>query len=117
MAALEIRCTQCGAETLLRREPLYEGFRKVGETLACSGCGHRFPDEASVPYITRPPVAIFSEADRPRTPALFSEADKTRNCRHCAHYLKNPFTQWCSRHKRETEALDVCADFKRKPAT
>lgn len=117
MAALEINCPACGNEALLRREPVYEGFRKTGEALLCAGCGHRFDSEAEVPFVTRRAASVFTADERPRPVVLFSEDEKTRNCRHCVHYLKNPFTQWCALHRRETDALEVCDRFTRRPQT
>lgn len=114
MASLEIQCPGCGQETLLRREPVYDGFRKTGESLRCSGCGHPFATESDVPYVVRRAAAVFGADERPKPVVLFSEDEKTRNCRHCAHYLQNPFTQWCALHRRETDALEVCGQFSRK---
>lgn len=112
--SLEIMCEACGAESLLRREPVYKGFAKVGETLSCLACGHVYPDESAVPFKVARKVAIFTEADRSKTEQVFDNDADTRNCRHCVAYLKNPFTQWCTRHSRETDALETCGDFKRK---
>lgn len=100
---------------LLRREPVYEGFRKTGEKLLCASCGHEFAGEDDVPRIdTRGPV-IFTEAERPKAPRLFREAEKQRCCRYCKHYVVNPFMQWCGLHRKEVAATDLCDRFDRKP--
>ncbi len=39
---------------------------------------------------------------------LLNEGPSTSICRHCYHYIVNPFTQWCSFQKREVEATDSC---------
>ena len=114
-SSLEIVCDTCGADTLLRREPVYDGFTKVGEALTCMACGHVFPDESSVPFKVARKVEIFTDADRTVDEEVFDTDADTRNCRHCKFYLKNPFTQWCSRHSKEVDAMDTCGDFVRKP--
>ena len=113
--SIEIKCTHCGQESLLRREAVYDGFTKVGETLSCIACGHEFPDEENVPYKEPPKVSIFSELERPRALRVFDADQDMRNCRHCSHYLNNPFTQWCSLHRKEVASTDSCERFSRKP--
>ena len=112
---LEIICSACGADALLRREPVYEGLRKAGERLSCAACGHVFASEAEVPFKQSAGPAIFTEADRVRPVDLFKADERNRNCRYCVHYLVNPFKQYCARHHREVAATDVCAQFTRKP--
>ena len=109
--SIEIVCTACGQEALLRREPVYEGFRRVGEQLICSGCGHVYEDEASVPFKTRKMTSIFGEQDRPVTADIFGDDERHKNCRYCKHYVVNPFTQRCGLHDKEVQATDICFDF------
>lgn len=96
------------------RTPRYEGFKKVGETLSCTACGHVFASDAEVPYKTRARVQVFSDAERPKAPKVFAENETERLCRHCAHYVVNPFMQWCGQHRREVEATDTCPLFTKK---
>ncbi len=112
---MEIRCSACGAEALLVRRPKYDGFKKVGETLTCSACGHEYAREEDVPFqgLRRPKV--FSDADRSAKVEVFEAHEADRICRYCAHYLINPFTQWCSLHMKEVEATDSCDQFEFKP--
>jgi hypothetical protein len=112
---VEILCPACGRDALLRREPKYEGFTRIGETLSCSSCAHVFDDEASVPFKHRQEIKVFTDADRPREVKVFDEDEKGRICRYCASYIVNPFTQWCATHKREVEATDTCSRFAPKP--
>ncbi|MDE0839600.1 MAG: hypothetical protein OSB41_11185 [Kiritimatiellae bacterium] len=111
--ALEIVCDACGQESLLRREPVYEGFTKVGESLSCMACGHTYADEADVPFKSGAPASIFSDADKSKLPDVFDPDVDTRNCRNCQNYLQNPFTQWCTVHRKDVDALDTCPSFKR----
>ncbi len=112
---VEIRCPACNRDTLLMRTPRYEGFTRAGETLSCSACGHEFENEESVPFRHRRAVRVFTDADRPASVRVFDEREAEKLCRHCAHYVVNPFMQWCGRHKREVEATDSCRDFERRP--
>jgi hypothetical protein len=110
-----IVCTACGEDTFLRREPVYEGFKKVGETLSCVSCGHVYPGEAAVPYKQGGGPAVFSAADRAKRVDVFRDDEKGRLCRYCAHYTVNPFTQRCGLHNRIVEATDTCDDFEPPP--
>jgi len=112
---VEIVCAACGEETLIRREAVYEGFKKTGEKLSCSGCGHVYPDEAAVPFKQKRAPSLFSDDDRSRTVDIFAATEKGHNCRHCVHYVVNPFTQRCGLHNRVVEATDVCGSFERNP--
>jgi hypothetical protein len=111
--SVAIVCTSCGAETFVRREPLYEGFKKTGERLLCASCGVEFASEADVPYVTDQRPELFSDADRNARVDVFKSDERGRNCRHCRHYVVNPFTQRCGLHDRVVEATDLCADFER----
>jgi len=110
---VEILCPQCGEESFLRREPVYDGFRKTGEKLTCAACGHRFESESEVPFKGAKGPGVFGPADRSRKPDLFA-GDEVRNCRRCEHYVVNPFVQRCVLHGRTVEATDGCADFAAK---
>ena len=112
---VEIVCAACGKDTLLLRRPRYEGFTRVGEDLSCSACGHAYADEAAVPFKGRAVVQVFDESDRPVEVKVFREDEKHRLCRYCKHYLINPFTQWCSLHRKEVEATDACDRFLLRP--
>jgi hypothetical protein len=111
----EIRCTACGKDALVLREPTYEGFTKVGEMFTCAGCGHRYASKEEVPYKTQRKARVFTEADRSVDIELFEEGEADRLCRYCVYYVVNPFMQWCGHHKKEVEATDTCPSFERKP--
>ncbi len=116
MSALpEILCPACGKEALLLRQPRYEGFSKVGETLSCAACGHVFESEAEVPFKQRAKVNVFTDADRSKDVKVFGEGENKRLCRYCAYYVVNPFMQWCALHKKEVQATDTCPQFTPKP--
>jgi ribosomal protein S27E len=108
---LEIHCPACGKITLLRREPVYEGFQKTGEKLFCSECGAGFASEEETPFVADDKTAIFTDADRSQDVEIFKESEKRRYCHYCANYVVNPFMQWCSFHKKEVEATDTCDRF------
>lgn len=114
MAGLEIICTECGADAILRREPVYEGFKKVGEDLYCSACAHKYPSEKDVPFKAGRKLSVFDESDKPEIVDVFGDEERGRNCRYCEHYLLNPFTQRCALHFKEVRATDFCDDFEPK---
>ena len=114
-STLEIHCPGCGRETLLLRQPKYEGFTRVGESLSCASCGHPFASEEEVPFKQKAAPRVFSEADKPRALKVFSEGENARLCRYCVNYVVNPFMQWCGHHRREVEATDTCSAFAPKP--
>lgn len=112
-----IHCPACRAESLLKRSPRYEGFKKVGETLSCAECGHEFADEASVPFTEKARPQIFSPDDAPKAIRVFKAEEHGQFCRYCRHYVVNPFTQRCSLHKRLVQATDICPQFDRAAST
>ena len=113
---IEIVCTACGAESLLKREPVYEGFRKTGEELSCASCGHVYASEDEVPFKEKRKIEVFTDDDRPDAVEIFTDDEKQRVCRYCKHYVLNPFAQRCDRHSRFVEATDDCSDFERGDA-
>ena len=114
-ANLEIICAECGADTLLVREPDYDGFKKVGEILKCASCGHRYESEEVVPFKQSGGTPrVCADDDAPAKVEVFGKDEADRLCRYCAHYIVNPFVQKCGRHFKLVEATDSCADFEKK---
>ncbi len=112
MSVVEIICTRCGADTLLNREAVYDGFVKSGEKLTCSSCGFEYASEAEVPFKSKiATLKIFTEADRSAKVEVFDEGENHRLCHRCANYIINPFTQFCAVHKKEVQATDSCGRF------
>ena len=110
----EIICTACGRESLLKRAPKYDGFKKVGETLTCADCGHEYASEDEVPFKQQRKPKVFDDSDAPRTIKVFSESEAQNLCRFCKHYVVNPFIQRCSLRGKEVEATDSCRQFEKK---
>jgi len=115
LSAKTIRCPACRAESLLKRTPRYEGFKKVGESLSCADCGHEFPTEDEVPFAEKARPKIFADDDAPPAVQIFKADETGKFCRYCRHYVVNPFTQRCSLHRRLVQATDICPQFDRKP--
>jgi uncharacterized Zn-finger protein len=117
---VEIICPYCGKDAFLKREPVYEGFKKTGEELNCSACGGRFASEEEVPFKSLAAAPkIFTDADRSKKVQIFDEGENKSICRYCANYVINPFMQFCSLHKKEVQSTDSCARFElptEKPA-
>lgn len=116
MKTVEIICTACGAEALLRREPVYDGLKKTGERLFCSACGHEYAAEDDVVFKHNEAAPrVFSADDRPEKIELFAEGENRNLCRYCADYVVNPFMQFCALHRREVQATDTCPRFRPPP--
>ncbi len=114
----EIICRACGADTLVVRQPVYEGFTKTGEAFTCAACGEVYTSEAEVPFKEKAEEAsVFNAADRPAAPSIFAADEGKQICRYCVNYVVNPFTQWCHVHRKEVEATDHCDHFERRPDT
>ena len=112
MKTVEIICRNCGADTLLQREAIYDGFTKSGEKLSCSACGFVYASEEEIPFKAKSAEpAIFTEADRSAPVEVFDEGENSKLCRLCANYIVNPFTQFCSIHKKEVQSTDTCPKF------
>ncbi len=115
MTSREIQCTACGANTLARAEPVYEGFKKTGENFICTACGARYASAEETPFIhtdSRPHV--FTAADKPHLPAIFSDDERRRCCGWCKHFVVNPFSQRCGLSNKETQATDLCVRFEKR---
>jgi hypothetical protein len=114
--ALEILCPACDEQAFIRREPIFDGFQKVGEKRICSNCRHEFADEEAQEQTKSNPLKdIFGDDADEDAPDLFSDTERQRCCRYCKHYIVNPFTQRCGRHERDVDATDLCEDFERPP--
>ena len=106
-----IHCPVCRAESVLKKTPRYDGFKKVGETLSCADCGHEFASETELPVAGKARPKIFSEDDAPPSVKIFKADEAGKFCRYCRHYVVNPFTQRCSLHQRVVQATDICPQF------
>lgn len=111
---VEICCVACGQDSLLKREPLYEGFKKVGERLTCFECGHEYETEDEVPFKVKRAPTVFDASDAPRRVKVFKEKEADRLCRYCKHYVVNPFLQRCGLRGKLVEATDTCGKFEKK---
>ncbi len=115
--AREIACTACGRTALARIEPVYAGFKKVGEEVVCTACGHRYAGREAAPFAAadaRP--GVFTEADKPREPKVFADDERRKCCAWCAHFVVNPFSQRCGLANRAVDATDLCIRFTPKAA-
>lgn len=110
----EIECSACGQESLLKRVPKYDGFKKIGEALVCAACGHEYASEAEVPFKQKRALKIFDDSDAPRVIKLFREDEVENLCHHCKHYVVNPFIQRCGKFGKTVEATDTCPSFEKK---
>ncbi len=107
-------CPSCNKDTLVIKEPVYEGFTRTGERLKCAVCGHLF-ENPDTPAPAKKVPAIFTDADRSPVIKVFGEGENQSLCRYCTHYTVNPFRQWCGLHRKEVEATDTCDRFEKRP--
>lgn len=108
-------CKKCHQETLFVSEPIYEGFKKIGESLRCNGCGAVQRSDKIVVPKADPLAALFGEDLAPEKLNLFDvDAETAHLCRKCANYVIHPFTQRCSLHDREVSATDSCDQWEAK---
>jgi len=116
MRAMEIQCSGCGDVTLVRAEPVYEGFRKAGEAYICTSCGKRYATAEETPFADAPKKPqVFSDADRETTvPSVFDGAERQHCCGWCRHMVLNPFGQRCGVTNRFTDATDLCEHFEKR---
>ncbi len=110
MVAATQHCPQCGEDRLVLREAVYDGFTRVGEKRLCSVCRTELDAPAEAPE-GKPTAKLFAPEDRPRKPRIEGWEEAKQICRHCRHYIVNPFTQRCGLHMREVAATDTCPDF------
>jgi hypothetical protein len=108
---MAIICSECGENSFVRREPVYDGFKKTGEKIICTSCGHIYDDESLVPFIEKQAPKVFTADDRSKKVRIFKSDEIGHNCHHCDHYTVNPFMQRCGLHGREVDATDTCANF------
>jgi len=116
MKTMEINCTSCGERTLVRAEPVYDGFKKTGESFVCTACGARYASADVTPFVrgdNRP--RVFTEDDKPRALSIFKDDERQRSCGWCRHFVVNPFSQRCGLTNKETQATDLCASFEKRP--
>ena len=115
MKAMEIHCSAYRETTLVRAEPVYDGFKKTGEAFVCTACGARYASAAETPFVrgdARP--RVFTEKDKPRALSVFSDDERQRSCGWCRHFVVNPFSQRCGLTNKETQATDLCVRFEKK---
>ena len=115
MESKEIICGRCGQAAFLLRNPVYEGFSKIGDELSCSACGAVFASSAEYEVKQQQVIQVFTEEDRSEEIHVFKEDEYKCMCRYCRYYVVNPFMQWCSAHKKEVQATDSCSRFESIP--
>jgi len=116
---MEIDCPTCAKPTLFIKEAVYDGFTKTGEVQKCTVCGHEIDSaaaQASASSANQKPE-LFSDDDTPEVFRIEGQDDDMETCRHCEHYVANPFTQRCAHHNKEVSATDTCGDFERATPT
>ena len=111
----EITCSACGETALVRAEPVYEDFKRVGESFVCTACGKRYASAEETPFVVaQAKPTVFTDADKPDVVSIFEDNERQRCCAYCKHMVLNPFGQRCGVTNRFTEATDLCDHFDKK---
>lgn len=111
----EIHCANCGKDTIVRAEPIYEGFKKIGECFICTGCGFRYPSEEETPFLEKEKKpSIFTEDDLPEKLSVFDDSERRHCCSWCKHFVVSPFSQRCGLTNTYAAATDLCVRFEKK---
>ena len=97
-----ILCPACGEESAVKWIKKYDGFVEIGGVKTCAFCGHEFGEDE--------PECLREEA-----PAWTKDKNLRKICRHCRHYVLNPFAQKCGLTQKEVEATDSCGRFQFRP--
>lgn len=116
-AGEEIICEYCGKESFLVKKAILDGWKKVGDFLACSACGEKIADlDAVVAVSNEKKAGLLSLLDVQEEKRLeFSATDEEKKfCRDCGNFISHPFLSRCAFHKKNVEPMDDCAQFKRK---
>ncbi len=114
-ASMEIDCPTCRAVTLVRNEPVYDGFKKIGAAYVCTGCGLRFASADETPFVhSKQRPRVFHESDKPQALRVFDDDERQHSCGWCRHFVVNPFSQRCGLTNEETQATDLCVRFEKR---
>jgi len=114
---MEMNCPTCAKPTFFIKEAVYDGFTKTGEIQKCTVCGYEMDSAAAQPISGSKKPDIFSDDDTPEVFRIEGQDEDMETCRHCEHYVANPFTQRCAHHNKEVSATDTCGDFERAKPT
>ena len=110
--AFEVACRACGKVAWVRAEPIYDGFRKIGEAFVCTACGERYASREETPFVSgSKPSQVFTSKDRVETPRVFEDSERRRCCGWCVHRVVNPFGQRCGKSNRGVDSTDLCVQF------
>ncbi|MDA3798125.1 MAG: hypothetical protein PF692_03485 [Kiritimatiellae bacterium] len=111
----KVICEKCGEETFLRTEPIYEGFKKIGDAYFCMLCGFEYQEEALQDAKSdEKKNSFFTEDDLEKVPDLFAEEKDANSCWKCKNYIINAFQQKCGLTQRNVSAMDVCFSFEKE---
>lgn len=110
----KVICSNCNEDTFLRVEPVYEGFKKVGEKYFCMVCGCEYEQDNMPEEVEEENCSLFSADDLEKIPDIFADDRDADNCSKCEYYIVNAFQQKCGITHEEVLATDICFNFNRK---
>lgn len=114
-------CPQCGKSSFLKKVSVMDGWKKVGDILACASCSAKAADlNSTVPEPEREKtksvskLASFFNAEEEKKPKIKAEENEKRFCKNCMHFIVHPFLNRCSRHEKDINPMDDCPDYSPK---
>ena len=119
-AGEEILCKHCGNSAFLVKKSKLDGWKKIGEYLACSSCGEKIEDikevqdednlSTSAANSKLEKLAAFLGTENLEKKTINNDIEK-KFCRDCRHYIKHPFFNKCGKLNKEVNPMDDCSFF------
>ncbi len=117
------QCPQCGKNSFLKQEPVYNGWVKTGDVLKCAACGSIVKEPSSeaepsgqtsdsakkLDALSQLFGGVKTESAKP-----FFQNEKKRFCRDCRHRVMNAFRIYCPKHNKDVNPMDDCPDFEER---
>lgn len=117
-AGEEVVCEYCGKESFLVKKAILDGWKKVGDFLACSACGEKIADldtdgEAATNGKKAGLLSLLDVQEEKKIDFLATD-DEKKFCRDCENFISHPFLNRCALHEKNVEPMNDCVQFKRK---
>jgi ribosomal protein L37AE/L43A len=114
----EINCPNCGKGTFIIKKAAMDGWTKIGDIFACSGCDAKIADveDQKTTFEEKSSVASsafagFLGVEKEEKKELIATEDEKHFCRDCGNLVSHPFLTRCELHKKDVNPMDDCPDF------
>ena len=119
-----IVCPHCSSDAVVQIKAEMDGWKKLGDCLACNICGVKLADLTSSAgkkdkdNSKDQGKTIFADFLGTSSPEKDSDylgdVSDRRFCRDCSHFAENPFYTRCMLHEHDVGPMDDCPDFSAK---